>query len=140
MTSRPIDVFFYGLFMDRAALQAQGLNPSNPRLACVPGFELRIRERATLVPAEGRESWGMVMGLPAAQIETLYAETSVAEYKPEAVLALLPSGETTAALCYNLTDPGEGGVNKDYAAKLHAVAERLGLPAEYVNFIGTLVQ
>ncbi len=138
MTTRPIDVFFYGLFMDQAALKAQGLTPSDPRIASVTGFKLHIGNRATLVLAQGGEVWGIVMGLPILQAETLYAEASVADYKPEPVLARLADDEAAAALCYNLIDPGAGSTNKDYAAALHALAGRLGLPANYVNFLSEL--
>src|SRR5258705_14000246 len=50
MTTRHIDVFFYGLFMDADALRAKGLHPVDPRAACVRGFALHVGQRATLVP------------------------------------------------------------------------------------------
>ncbi len=47
---RKIDVFFYGLFMDEALLKTKGVIPANLRYASVLGFQLRIGNRATLVP------------------------------------------------------------------------------------------
>lgn len=49
MATRRIDVFFYGLFMDAELLRSKGAFPVNIRRAGVPGFELRIGERATLL-------------------------------------------------------------------------------------------
>lgn len=136
---RTIDVFFYGLFMDREALSAAGFHPGPARMGSVSGFQLHIGARATLAPAAGTV-WGMVMGLPADEIARLYGEESVADYRPEAVLALLPGGETLPALCYNLPSGSQTGSNKDYAAALHALAIRLDLPADYVSFLNDLTQ
>ena len=47
MSARSIDVFFYGLFMDTELLRAKGVDPVNVRSACIPGFALRIGQRAT---------------------------------------------------------------------------------------------
>ena len=46
-------------------------------------------------------------------------------------------GATVAALCYNLPEsPAADEQDADYAAKLRALAERIGLPSEYVRSIG----
>lgn len=137
---RSVDIFFYGLFMDQQALEAQNLNPRNARMASVSGYKLHIGRRATLSPEEGAEAWGMVIGLPIEEAEQLYAEPSVADYKPEAVLAQTTDGQQVAALCYNLVSPGTDDTNKTYAAALHALAERLNLPDPYVTFLNTLAQ
>lgn len=137
---RSVDIFFYGLFMDQKALEAQNLHPGNARMASVSGYKLHIGKRATLSPEEGAEAWGMVIGLPIQEAEQLYAEPSVADYKPEAVLAQTTDGQQIAALCYNLIDPGTGETNKTYAGTLHALGEQLGLPGPYVAFLHTLTQ
>lgn len=129
---RAIDVFFYGLFMDRDALSAEGFHPGPAQMASVAGFELRIGARATLAPAD-ETVWGMVMGLPADEVARLYGEASVADYRPEAVLARLQSGGTVPVLCYNLPSDKQAGTNQVYAAALHALATRLALPAKYVS-------
>lgn len=135
---RSVDIFFYGLFMDPKALEAQNLHPSNARMASVRGYKLHIGKRATLSPEEGAEAWGMVIGLPIQEAEQLYAEPSVADYKPEAVLAQTADGQQVAALCYNLIEPGTDETNKTYAATLQALAERMELPAPYVTFLSKL--
>ena len=133
---RKINVFFYGLFMDETLLQAKGIALPNLRVASVPGFQLRIGTRATLVPAPSGRVFGLVASLAHHELERLYSEPSVQAYKPEAVLAYLTNGETMAALCYNLVDPPSSDEhNLEYASKLRALAERLNFPPDYVSSI-----
>jgi Gamma-glutamyl cyclotransferase, AIG2-like len=133
-SSRGVDAFFYGLFMDADLLRSKGLEPKSPELASVTGFTLRIGQRAALVPDPRGEVHGVVMSLTLAELERLYAEPSVREYKPQAVLAELAGGGMTAALCYNLpTPPRTNERNPDYVAKLRAVGEKVGLPEGYLS-------
>src|SRR5215475_12033456 len=133
---RKIDVFFYGLFMDEDLLQSKGVTPTNLRLASVSGFQLRIGDRATLVPDPSGRVFGLVASLSHVDVEQLYSESSVSAYRPEAVLVHLFNGEILAALCFNLPDPPSAEErNADYASKLRSLAERLDFPAEYVASI-----
>jgi len=133
MQSRLIDVFFYGLFMDAESLRANGFHPVNGRQARVSGMALHIGRRATLVPDPGTSAHGFVFGLSHDEIDRLYAEPSVAAYRPEAVIVELADRSRLPALCFNLP-PSDEAVqsNPDYAEKLRALAGRLGLPADYV--------
>jgi len=136
MAIRRLDVFFYGLFMDKDLLQAKGVLPSLIRSASVDGFVLRIGERASLFPDESGRVHGVIASLSHDELEKLYSEPSVRAYRPEAVLARLSNGEVIAALCFNLPQPPlPDERNREYAAKLRVVAERIGLPAEYVASI-----
>ena len=136
MPAQQIAVFFYGLFMDAELLRAKGAHPVNPRLASVPGFALRIGQRATLVPAPDARVHGMLMELTHAEIDQLYSEPSVRAYRPEAVLAEPGDGSRVPALCFNLTvPPAPEEANPEYAAKLRELARRLGLPSAYVESI-----
>lgn len=133
---RRIDVFFYGLFMDDALLREKGINPENRRMAFVENFCLMIGERATLVPRPGQTAHGVLFSLTHAEIDALYAEASVSVYRPEALLARLEDGSATAALCFNLPmPPSKEERNPQYAAKLRALADRIGLPQSYVSSI-----
>lgn len=133
---RKIDVFFYGLFMDEGLLRSRGVTPTNLRLASVSGFQLRIGQRAALVPSPVDRVFGLLVSLSHAELEQLYSEPSVQAYRPEAVLANLSNGEVLAALCFNLPEPPSADErNADYAARLRALAERLNFPAEYVASI-----
>jgi hypothetical protein len=133
---RRVDVFFYGLFMDEDLLIAKGVTAIDFRPASVPGFELRIGNRATLVPNESGRVFGLVASLSHADLERLYSEPSLQAYRPEAVLAHLANGKTLAALCFNLVElPSTDERNPEYASKLRDLAERLDFPAEYVASI-----
>ena len=136
MDERHVDVFFYGLFMDEQLLEGKGVRPIDVRLAAVPGFTLRIGARAALVPTGAGQVHGLLMKLSHAEIEKLYSEPSVRAYRPEPVLAVLPDGATVAAICYNLPEPPSADErNAEYASKLRSLAQRLGLPSDYVASI-----
>jgi hypothetical protein len=138
---RRINVFFYGLFMDEELLREKAVNPRDRRLAELENFQLLITHRATLIPAENQVVHGVVFSLTHDEVDSLYADPSVSMYRPEAVLARLPDGNSIPCLCFNLpgfnlpaaNTPSER--NSDYAAKLRALATRLNLPASYVQTI-----
>jgi hypothetical protein len=136
MAVRRLDVFLYGLFMNKDLLRAKGVQPAFIRSASVEGFVLRIGEHASLVPDESGRVHGVVASLSHDELEKLYSEPSVRAYRPEAVLAHLPNGEVIAALCFNLPQPPSPDErNPEYAAKLRVIAERIGLPVDYVASI-----
>ncbi len=133
MTSRRFEVFFYGLFMDEELLRAKGLSPGKPELAYVDGLELRIGRRAALAPSPAARVHGVVMSLTAEELDRLYADPGVREYRPQPVLACLAGGGKVAALCYNLAEPPPPSErNAEYVEKLRSTAAKVGLPADYV--------
>lgn len=133
MHVRQVDIFFYGLFMDEQLLAGKGVRPDDIRPAAVPGFALRIGARAALVPTPTGQVHGLLMKLTHEDIERLYSEPTVRAYRPEPVLAVVRDGETVAALCYNLPEaPSPTERNPEYVAKLRSLAQRVGLPSNYV--------
>jgi hypothetical protein len=136
MNQRRLNVFFYGLFMDQLLLESKGIRPAGIRPAAIRGFVLRIGARASLVPDPAGEVHGLLMNVSHAELDTLYSEPGVRAYRPEAVLAVGHDGASVAALCYNLPEPPPPDArNDEYAAKLRALAQRIGLPARYVASI-----
>jgi hypothetical protein len=136
MPDRRVTVFFYGLFMDIEALRAKGLKPTERRLAYIADFALRIGQRATMVQNPNSRVYGFSMDLTHAEVDQLYSDESVSAYRPEAVLAQFAGGSAAPALCFNLVRPPlPDETNPEYAAKLHALAQRLGLPQEYLAAI-----
>lgn len=132
--ARSIHVFFYGLFMDVEALRANRFDPGDPRHAVVKGMMLCIGERATLVPEPSGSIPGVVMTLRHDEIDRLYAEPSVADYRPEAVMVEIHDGSIVAALCFNLPALSDASVaNPVYAAKLRNLLMRLGLAADHLD-------
>jgi len=133
VSSRYVDVFFYGLFMDQELLRAKGLQPQQVERGLVEGLALRIGQRAALVPVSGARVYGLVMSLTLDELPKLYSDPSVQAYQPVAVLVQLENGGRLAALCYNLPEPPSPAErNPQYAAKLRAVAKKVGLPEEYI--------
>lgn len=133
---RSIDVFFYGLFMDDALLREKGANPVDCRKASVENFRLAIGERATLVPSAGTTVFGVLFSLTHNEVNALYLEDSVSQYRPEAVCALLADGRIIPALCFNLPiSPSSEARNPEYVSKLRELGRRIGLPQSYVACI-----
>lgn len=133
---RKIDVFFYGLFMDKRILREKGCPAPNLRPALLPGYALHIGDRATLVPNQSGIVFGLIGSLSHSELENLYSDPSVQDYRPEPVLVYLKEDEPMAALCFNLVEPPSlNEHNADYAKKLRALAESLNFPADYVASI-----
>ena len=133
---RRIAVFFYGLFMDDFLLRQKGVTPRDGRRASVQDFSLMIGARATLVPLSSGTVHGVVCRLTHAELDALYSDASVNVYRPEAVLAHLEDGTLVPALCFNLPlPPSSDERSADYAARLRRLAERIGLPPDYVSSI-----
>jgi hypothetical protein len=135
VASRRVAVFFYGLFMAADLVRSKGTDPANIRSALLEGFALRIGKRATLIAQPGAQTYGVIMDLTHADIERLYADASVAAYRPEAVV-VHADGATVPALCFNLVVPPQPTErNADYAEKLRDLATRLGFPSAYIETI-----
>ncbi|MBV1900980.1 MAG: gamma-glutamylcyclotransferase [Kordiimonadaceae bacterium] len=130
-----MNVFFYGLFMDKVLLAKKGISPRYAEAGYVNNFALRIGERATLLPSAGARSYGVMMAISAAETEDLYADSTVADYVPEPVTVELLEGGNAEAICYNISAAKVSGTNKGYATSLLAVAHRLGFPKTYLDQI-----
>lgn len=130
-----MNIFFYGLFMDENVLAEQGITPSSQRSCTVEDFALRIGARASLVRSPGARVYGILMDLEEDEVARLYQDTSVADYEPIEVTASLEDGSAMKASCYVLPLEKVSGTNRDYAAKLADLGERLGFPAAYLNAI-----
>jgi hypothetical protein len=137
VTARPIDVFFYGLFMDVDRLRRQAIEPMRARRAYVDDFALRIGQRATLIPEPRARSYGMLMALTHDDLAKLYAAPGLERYRAEPVLArCLEDDAVVAALCYDLPEaPDVSERNPDYAAELRAVLAALEFPRSYIESI-----
>ena len=122
--------------MDEALLRDKGMSPVNRRLASVENFCLLIGARATLAPCANGMVHGVVFALTHSEMDKVYSEDSVGVYRPEAISVRLGDGSVIPALCFNLlSPPATEERNAQYASKLRALAERIGLPPDYVSSI-----
>lgn len=122
--------------MDVAILRLKGVEPSDVRRASVNGYTLNIGERASLSQQKNSRVHGVVMTLAERDLQTLYSEKGLADYRPETVTAELDDGSSISALCYNLPQVPVGKPNPEYVEKLRQLSRQLQLPSEYVNRIG----
>lgn len=135
-----ITVFLYGLFMDRQLLSKKGVTAKGSRVAALGGYALQIGERATLVAAADSTVHGLVMSLSPADLDKLYSEAGVADYQAVSVTVTLADATRTDAVCYVLPESQLSPTpNRDYALALLDLARRLGLPAEYLEEIQSVV-
>ena len=132
---RTMRVFFYGLFMDVAILAQKGIQSRDAVSGYLSGYSLTIGERATLLPADDGQAYGLVMEVDSRDVNALYSEDSVADYLPEPVTVVLTNGAKVEAICYNLPREKVTGTNKAYAASLLKLATRIGFPAPYIDEI-----
>ena len=140
VTERKVAVFLYGLFMDMDGLQQRGLDPSDPQVASLNGYAIVLGDRATLVPHAAARVYGIVTGLTHADIDTLYTEASVRDYRPEAVVVILGDGRQVPALCYLLPQVTSAHRNTAYAVRLLALAKALAFPGAYLATLHKLTQ
>ena len=130
-----MEVFFYGLFMDRDILVKKGISPSNPRKGYLPDYTLKIGNRASLIQSEKEKAYGIIMTVNDDEVVKLYAEESVADYVPEKVEVVTETNEHLMATCYNLPSELLTGTNKLYAKSLYELAKKLNFPSEYLTKI-----
>ena len=128
-------VFFYGWFMDAALLREKGARPRNRRLAWVDGYRLVIRARASLVADPPARAHGVVMTLTDEELDRLYAEPGVRDYRPEKVRVGLADGGTATAVCYNIVANPAAAPNPEYLARWKIIAAEVGLPADFIAAI-----
>src|SRR5690242_10270831 len=129
---RPIDTFFYGLYMDQNVLAGAGVTPRSPRRARADGFALKIGKRATMVPAPGGTVWGMVFALTPDELAKLYGAPGLESYQPQDIEVALDNRAIIPARVYLLPQaPAPDERNPDDAEKLKATLQRLGFPADY---------
>jgi hypothetical protein len=140
VTERKVAVFLYGLFMDMDGLQQRGFAPSHPQVASLDGYDIVLGDRATLVPHAAARVYGIVTGLTHADLDTLYTEASVRDYRPEAVVVILGDGRQVPALCYTLPTVTGSHRNTTYAVKLFELAKALAFPETYLATLQRLTQ
>ena len=130
-----MEVFFYGLFMDKDILIKKGINLSNPRKGYLNNYSLKIGKRASLIQSKNEKAYGIVMEVNDEEIIKLYSDKSVADYIPEKVEIVTESKEHITATCYDLPLELLTGTNESYTKSLYELAKKLNFPKEYLEKI-----
>ncbi len=130
-------VFFYGLFMDPELLTKLELKPQHVQCVYLQNHQLIIGEKATLQPQHGARVYGNIMALSDADLDQLYAGEGVREYVPQTVTVNTMGEQPITAITYILPINKVTDSNRAYVTELIAVAEKLKLPREYINEIGS---
>ncbi len=130
-----MEVFFYGLFMNKDVLIKNGVNPLNPRKGYLNDYTIKIGNRASLIPCKKEKAYGIIMTINDEELVTLYSEKSVADYIPEKVKIIMNTTESVIATCYNLPLELLTGTNELYAKSLYKLSKKLNFPDEYLSII-----
>ena len=130
-------VFFYGLYMDSSLLEDMGYSPELVGTAKLNDYQIHIGNRATLIPAAGTVTYGILMELPDGETEALYSRPEVSGYEAEPVqVNLLEDDSTQRSICYILPQEAVGSdINTEYANKLADLVVELGFPSSYADEI-----
>ncbi|MDT8448006.1 MAG: gamma-glutamylcyclotransferase family protein [bacterium] len=138
-SSKPVEAFFYGLYMDPDILGPLGVVALNPRLAEAQGYRLDLRGgKAKIIPEAGASTWGLTFELSPSDLKSLYRTEATQGYAPFELFVTGPDGTQRPVSCYNLPLDPQAPADSVYLAKLLPVARKLGLPAEYLSFLDNL--
>ena len=123
--------------MDTDLLRDNGLHPTLVGPAELPGYQIHIGNRASLIPSPQSTSYGMLIHLPDEEAHTLYSAPDVSDYRPDSVDAILLKDRTVrTSLCYNLPTARLGaGRNAEYAEQLSTLVLKLGFSPAYASQI-----
>ena len=131
-----MDIFFYGLFMDKRRLEQQGLSPSKLRKARLSGYQLKIGERATLVEESNANCYGVLINLPPDDVLKLYSAPGVDDYQPLSVSVQVAQDQQELAICYVLPEHDDHALgDDDYITELHKLGSALHFPEYYLDEI-----
>lgn len=129
----PVDILFYGAYMDPDILAAHGVKPRHQRLAKLPGYRLRLGEKATLLVSPTDSAVGCVYSLYPHEIRQLYAAHP--DYYPITdATALLTNGLRSSVMIMILSEPPAEHIrNVDYIRNMQQILRKLGFGEEDIN-------
>jgi hypothetical protein len=138
---RKVWTFFYGSFMNPNVLAKADVHPTQPQMARLDGWELKIAPRATLVPASARCVYGILARLTHTEMDKLYAKDwfGFGTYLPEAVMVTSGSARQLPAMCYIAWQTEGGKPTPEYIEKMVSVAREYSFPDEYIRHIQSFV-
>ena len=136
---RPVNVFFYGSYMNFTVLKEVAINRRVFEVGRINGYELTISPLANLRPKKDGVAYGILTQLVHSELDRLYQDHAKGKlggnYLPEAVIVDQQSRTYTAALCYISHDMVEGKADPAYVDRILKPATEYGLPEWYVSHI-----
>jgi hypothetical protein len=136
MSEPKVLVFFYGSYMNQAALREVDLVPERFEVARLDGYDIRIAPRASLVPSTETCVYGVLAEATHAQLARLYAHAKDVlgeTYLPHPVLAQTRAGAWLPALCYIAPSMVPRPPDPAYVDRIVQPARELGFPDWYVS-------
>ncbi len=128
-SSRLVEVFFYGLYMDDSILKSRDVVAKNKKVGYVDGYRLRIGKNATLLRDKNSKSYGVICSITHDDIYKLYGATGLINYVPEALIVRTDDSKNSPAICYVLLNPPrKDEINSDYYQKLTLCMKEYGFP------------
>ena len=139
MSEYPVNVFFYGSYMNFAVLKEVDIDERDFTVGSVSGFALTISPLANLIRQTQGVVYGILTALTHMELERLYQEHARGKlgghYLPEAVVVSLPNEIHTPALCYISYDMKSGKAEPAYVDRILVPARNYGFPAWYLDTI-----
>ncbi len=139
MSEYPVNVFFYGSYMNFAVLKEVDINEREFTVGSISGFALTISPLANLIRQTQGVVYGILTALTHMELERLYQEHARGklggQYLPDAVVVSMPNGIHTPALCYISHNMKEGKADPAYIDRILKPAREYGFPAWYLDTI-----
>lgn len=135
MGERKVWVFFYGSFINLDVLARGGLIPDKVEMACLWGYDIRIQPLANLIRSPRHCVYGLACHASPLDLMSLYGQSWVGTYWPEAVLVEIDGGGLLAALCYISPPRPVEAASDDYIDRIVEPAREYGFPQWYIERI-----
>lgn len=138
MTETParVPVFFYGSFMDAAALRRRGVTAGEGKKARAKGWQLTFAPAPTLTRSFCGIVWGLLYELAPEDLRRLYAEPLHGAVYEAETLAVSAGGREIEATVYVAAPRPDAEPDPRAVEAVRAAARAAGLSAGYVDAIG----
>jgi hypothetical protein len=136
---RKVNVFFYGSYMNFDVLAKFGIGERHYEVVQLPGYELTIGSAANVVKSGLERVFGIIVQLTHVELQTLYGSDAQAQlgaqYLPEPVLVVTPTGDLVLSLCYITYDPVDGRPSATYIDSILKAGRKYHFPPSYIRHI-----
>ncbi len=130
-----VTVFLYGSFMSPQVLRDRGLTREVPplKVALLEGFDIILSPSATVIPSTKDIVYGVLAELTNEELDLLYSQDWLTDYKPRPVIVRGKDGREVAALCYVAPPRPNTSPKPDYVTLLIETATAYGFPSWYIE-------